>query len=92
MYNVQVVSEIAEAIDPYIEGYTWGEPEAVGANYTVTAKAIPRAADNSFGIDNFTLAVIVIVLIAVIGVIVYVAYEQGFLPVGKNKIAGDAKR
>lgn len=92
-YSKQTVTDVANAIAPYIEGYTW-EAMIVGAdgNAVVNAKAIPKAADNSLGIDNFTLAVIVIVLIAVIGIVLYVAYEQGFLPVGKNKIAGDAKR
>lgn len=92
-YSKQTVTDVANAIAPYIEGYTW-EAMVVNAdgNATVNAKVIPTAADNSLGIDNFTLAVIVIVLIAVIGIVLYVAYEQGFLPVGKNKIAGDAKR
>ncbi len=93
VYSVQVVPAAVNAIDPYVAGYTWGEKVKVDdANYTVTAIAIPRAADNSFGIDNFTLAVIVIVLIAVIGIVLYVAYEQGFLPVGKNKVIGAAKK
>jgi len=84
---VQTVSSVDDIVNPYIEGYTWGEvvTDAETGNMTVTAVAIPTAEDSLFGLD-LTSAVLLIMIFAILVCILIVwLKKEGFIFGGKSE-------
>lgn len=84
-YNTQTVANIDDVIFPYIDGYSWGEAviDAEG-NAVISAIADPVQPENSFGITNTELAIIIGAFLAVILALFIIAYKLGFIEIGKK--------
>ena len=84
---IQTVSSVDDIVNPYIEGYTWGEvvTDAETGNMTVTAVAIPGADNSVFGLD-LTSAVLLIMIFAILVCILIVwLKKEGFIFGGKSE-------
>lgn len=87
VYNTQTVESVKAAILPYIDGYSWGEAviDAEG-NAVISAIADPVQPENSFGITNTELAIIIGAFLAVILALFIIAYKLGFIEIGKKGV------
>ena len=86
VYSTQTVESIEDVIIlPYIDGYSWGEAviDAEG-NAIITAIADPIQPENSFGITNTELAIIIGAFLLVIVALFVIAYKLGFIEIGKK--------
>lgn len=87
VYATQTVENIKDAILPFIDGYSWGEAviDAEG-NAVISAIADPVQPENSFGITNTELAIIIGAFLAVILALFIIAYKLGFIEIGKKGV------
>ena len=85
VYSTQTVESIEDVILPYIDGYSWGEAviDAEG-NAIITAIADPIQPENSIGIPNAELAIIIGAFLLVIVALFVIAYKLGFIEIGKK--------
>ena len=85
VYNIQTVANIEDAILPYIDGYSWGEAvKNAEGNAVITAIADPVQPENSIGIPNAELAIIIGAFLLVIVALFVIAYKLGFIEIGKK--------